>query len=341
MTQTAVADADPRNDSKDTAMRTVFGPMLREYFDGELPAFREAGRNAVIEAAKAAMAGLPAQKVEINLNGEPGITLPRQHFQFPGVLRLLHARDRSGAPLNVALVGPTGTGKTRMAINAAEALDQEFILQPFNPTTTKSDLLGFVDAGGRYVESAFYRAFKKGLLFIADEFDAANPAIATVLNAAVSNRALTFPNGETVKAHADFRGVFIMNTYGLGADDRYTGRSRLDAATLDRFVYVHIPIDGGLEASLIGIPDIMSPPLELLDGGRFADEREILQRVVTIRGIVERERMRHSVSPRSTIHAYAMHEAGFGKKWIEDCCIWRGMSKEDREKIQRLLQGAR
>ncbi|MCO6429981.1 MAG: AAA family ATPase [Deltaproteobacteria bacterium] len=322
-------------DEKSGAMDVLFGPMLRQYLSAELPQFRDLGVKTAREAANEQLGLLPAQRVEI-WQGEMLLgTLPRQHFLFPALLHLLKASDHFNTPINIALVGPTGTGKTRMCINAAEALNVELVLQPFNPHTTKSELMGYMDANGRYVESPFYKAFKEGKLYIADEFDAANPAVATTLNAAISNRMVTFPNGETVAAHPNFRAIFVMNTYGMGADDRYTGRSRLDMATLDRFVYLYVPIDEGFEAALVGIPDKQSPSFELGDGGRFESEREILHLVVSVRGALEKENMRYSVSPRATIHGAALHRAGFGKRWIEDCCIFRGMPKESRDKIMR------
>ena len=42
------------------------------------------------------------------------------------------------------------------------------------------------------------------------KFDAANPAIATVLNVIIGNRVVTFPNLETLKAHQNFRAVLVV-----------------------------------------------------------------------------------------------------------------------------------
>ncbi|MEY4702052.1 MAG: hypothetical protein RL326_2239 [Pseudomonadota bacterium] len=319
------------------AAKTLFSPLVDEFLDRELPNLRDLCRDTTTTLVNERFGMMPPQRIEIHLKDEVIANMPRQHYLFETALRMLEARDSFGTPLNLALVGPAGTGKTRMGINAAQALKEEFILQPFNPQTTKSELVGYMDATGKYVESPFYKAFKQGKLFIADEFDAANPAVATVLNAAVSNRVMTFPNGETVKAHENFRTMFAMNTYGTGGDDRYTGRGRLDLSTLDRMVFLHVPIDPGLEAALVGIPDVASPAMSVAEGGRFEGEREILHQIVSVRGAIEKEKLRYSVSPRATIHACALHKAGFGKKMIMEACVWRGMPESERSKIMKSI----
>jgi len=258
--------------------------------------------------------------------------LSRQHYMFPALLRLLCVRDRNDQPLNIAVTGPAGNGKTSMALNCAEALGIEPVLQPFTPQTTKSDLLGYMAANGQFVPSPFYEAFTKGKIFIADEFDAANPAIAVTLNAAVANRVLTFPNLETVKAHPNFRAIFIMNTMGRGADHQYTGRMRQDAATLDRMVYLDVPIDKGLEAAIANI-EKGSPSIDLKSGGHFKGNGEILAVIQSVRNAIDELDMKYIVSPRATLHATAMHAAEFGRNWIMDTCVWRGMSETDRKLI--------
>ncbi len=317
------------------AMQELFEPMVGEFLEAKLPAITQEMLQHADTVLTNRLSKLPPQEVHI-LNGEKIISkLSRQHYLLPTVLKLLTTADRYGNNLNIALVGPTGTGKTKMCLNAAKALNQDFILLPFNPQTTKSDLVGYMAANGQYVESPFYKAFKQGRLFIADEFDTANPAVATILNAAISNRVLTFPNGESVEAHKNFRAVFCMNTYGLGGDDRYTGRTRLDMATLDRMVFVHVPIDPGLEAALIGVVDKESPKIDLEEGGRFSDARAILHEIVTLRGALESGRMRYSISPRAAIHAEALHRAGFGKRWIERSCIFGPIPEADQNKLMK------
>lgn len=316
------------SEADETIDRAVEKSLREELKDLIQPTIKKLVDEEVKKATVAAGGGLTIELLDPA--NERVTFLSRQHYMFPVLLRLLCVRDRNGNPLNTAVVGPAGNGKTSMALGCSEALGIDAILQPFNPQTTKSDLLGYMAADGKYVPSPFYEAFTKGKIFIADEFDAANPSIAVTLNAAVANRTLTFPNLETVKAHPNFRAIFIMNTGGTGADHQYTGRMRQDAATLDRMVYLHVPIDQGLEAAIANI-DAPSKSLKIDWGGQFSGNEEILKVVQSVRKAIEDTQMKYIISPRATLHATAMHAAGFGKKWIMECCIWRGMNDTDRK----------
>lgn len=93
--------------------------------------------------------------------------------------------------LNVYLFGPAGTGKTVLCSQAAAALGLEFYSdQRVGDTFTLS---GFVDASGKYQETAFYQAFSRGGLYMLDEFDASDPNAVIWLNTALANGFATFP----------------------------------------------------------------------------------------------------------------------------------------------------
>lgn len=120
-----------------------------------------------------------------------------------------------------------------------------------NSVQQEYKLTGFIDAGGVYHETEFYKAFTNGGLFFLDEIDASIPEVLVLLNAAIANRYFEFPNGR-VDAHPDFRVVAAGNTVGSGANDLYTGRLVLDSATLDRFVIIEFDYDRNIEMSLAG-----------------------------------------------------------------------------------------
>jgi hypothetical protein len=138
----------------------------------------------------------------------------------------------------VYLVGPAGSGKNHTLEQIAEELGLEFHFT--NSVQQEFKITGFIDAGGKFHETEFYKAFTNGGLFFLDEMDASIPEVLVLLNAAIANGYFEFPTGKA-DAHKDFRVVAAGNTFGNGADEQYTGRLTLDQATLDRFTV--IPFD--------------------------------------------------------------------------------------------------
>lgn len=147
----------------------------------------------------------------------------------------------------VYLAGPAGSGKNHTLEQIAKALGLEFYFT--NSVQQEYKLTGFIDAGGTFHETEFYKAFKNGGLFFLDEMDASIPEVLVLLNAAIANGYFEFPNGK-ITAHDDFRVVAAGNTVGSGADESYTGRMVLDQATLDRFAIIEFGYDLGIEMAL-------------------------------------------------------------------------------------------
>lgn len=144
----------------------------------------------------------------------------------------------------VYLAGEAGTGKNYTLEQISWELGLEFYFT--NSVQQEYKLTGFIDAGGVYHETEFYKAFKNGGIFFLDEMDASIPEVLVLLNAAIANRYFEFPNGK-IKAHKNFRVVAAGNTVGSGADELYTGRFVLDKATLDRFAIIDFDYDRNIE----------------------------------------------------------------------------------------------
>lgn len=232
----------------------------------------------------------------------------RQHAYFPLLVAALSIRQHAW------LVGPAGGGKTTIVSKAAEAVGLGYVALSVCAQTTKSDFLGFIDANGVYRSTAFRRAFEEGLVFVADEADAGNANVLAILNAALANGEMTFPD-KTVKRHPDFVCVACANTFGGGATSQYVGRNPIDAATLDRFFFVQMPYDEGLEASFIGIEGVASPSFDLTEGGNIqADAWFTL--VQTARKNAEKNAIKAVISPRATIAGAKLAALGVGKAWL-------------------------
>lgn len=180
--------------------------------------------------------------VKIELEGKEESKPQLVHKQFDELLQVVAVGG-----LNVLLTGGAGNAKSTAVTQVATALQLEFASISFSNQTTKSDLLGFVDAQGVYRKSAFIDAFETGKVFLADEMDACSSNVLVLLNSAISNGFIQTPENKIVKAHANFRFVATANTNLRGAKNGYTARNKLDAATVDRFVVIEWHLDEELE----------------------------------------------------------------------------------------------
>lgn len=147
----------------------------------------------------------------------------------------------------IMLIGPAGSGKNVAVSQVADALGQHMYYT--NNASNEFKLTGFIDAGGNYRDTEFYKAFKNGGVFFLDEIDTSDPSALIVINSALANGYMAFPH-ETIDRHPDFRIIAAANTWGKGADLQYVGRNVLDAATLDRFDNIFFDYDRKLEKAL-------------------------------------------------------------------------------------------
>lgn len=164
---------------------------------------------------------------------------------FENILHLVAAHE------NVYLYGPAGSGKNTIAEQIAEALGVEFYYQ--NTLVTKFDVSGYKNAQGEFEETPFYKAWKNGGLFFADELDNSTAEAIIALNAALANGYYTFPNsGEKVAKHPDFYCIAAGNTNGQGATEEYCGRYQMDESSRDRFAFIEIDYNAKVEESICG-----------------------------------------------------------------------------------------
>lgn len=149
----------------------------------------------------------------------------------------------------VMLVGPAGSGKSKLLEQVAKKLELKYYPMPVCADTPEYRIVGYKTAEGIYSGTAFREAYENGGLFSFEEIDAGNPNILTLINSAISQDFYVFPD-TTVQKNENFRLCASANTYGYGATQQYVGRNPLDAATLDRFAVTHVDYDKDLEIKI-------------------------------------------------------------------------------------------
>ncbi len=164
-----------------------------------------------------------------------------KHNKFDEVLILANA----GMPC--LLTGEKGSGKTTVATQVADGLKIPFFSISMTRQTTLSHLLGFMSVNGTYVPSQMRGVAENGGMFLLDEIDAGDANVLLCLNT-IENGFISFPDG-IVKLHKDFRLMATANPQD--EHEHYVGRSKLDAATLDRFDIIDLEHDAALEQTLV------------------------------------------------------------------------------------------
>jgi cobaltochelatase CobS len=187
----------------------------------------------------------------------------------------------------------------------AEALGLAF--GPMGAMNQAHELIGFVDAGGRYHDTPFVRAYRDGGVCLLDELDSADPSITLLLNCPLDNGLLTLPTGEVIPRHADCVIIGAGNTYGNGATAEYVGRNKLDGAFLDRFAFLDWAYDEALETAL-------------------AANAAWSERVQAARRRAAKAGLKVLITPRASIRGAALIRAGISPNTAARMTYLRGLS---------------
>lgn len=233
------------------------------------------------------------------------------HKQFATILKVLESNKR--IEKNIMLVGDCGSGKSSLCSDIADALKLQFYPMSVGLQTTKSDLIGFINAKGDYVTTPVREAFENGGILLLDEFDATHAGVVTILNSMLANNICSFPD-KIVNKHKDFICIVACNTYGKGGSIEYVGRNRLDSATLDRFITINVGYDEKLEKKLV-------------------NHKEWLKVIKKIRKNIKESGVKVIVSPRASMQGADLLEAGFDVNDVLEMCILKGASEDIKNKL--------
>lgn len=218
------------------------------------------------------------------------------------------------ANIPLLLVGPAGGGKSMAGEQISQALGLPFFM--WGAASGTHEYLGYKDGAGAYHTTPFREAFERGGLFMAEELDSGSADVPLILNAALANGHMAFPDrAEPVVRHNDFRIVANANTYGTGADRIYVGRTQLDGATIDRFAFLDWAYDEELELAC-------------------SSNEQWTRKVQRIRAAVSAERARIIVSPRASILGGKLLAQGLSEKQVLEMIIWKGVDSALRAKVE-------
>lgn len=227
---------------------------------------------------------------------------PVHHEKYDTIKTCLEA----GIP--VYLAGPAGSGKNHTVEQIAKELGWSFHFS--NSVQQEFKLTGFIDAGGKFHETEFYKACTSegDSVFFLDEIDASIPEVLVLLNAAIANGYFEFPTGRVDLKHVHF--VAAGNTVGAGADELYTGRMVIDQATLDRFAIVEFDYSFNIEMSIT------------------KGNTELVDFVRALRTEAKDKGIRAVFSYRALIQVTKLETAGMDLKEIIAIVIVKGLDKD-------------
>lgn len=273
---------------------------VKRIVDGALAA----NTKDVLSTVSGWIANMPAREILVRSDRAEVKMDGLQHRNFERLLRACAARQPDGHRLNVYLYGPPGTGKTTAARNVAKALGLPFHCN--GAVSTKYELTGFIDANGVCHSPEFRKAWQSGGVYLFDEIDGSVSAAVVAFNAALANGVMAFPDG-MLERHQDCVIIAAGNTVN-GATAEFTGRTKLDAASLDRFVMIDWPIDDKLEEALA------------------AGHDEWLRVVRSMRGKVADKGIKVQITPRATIYGVSLLTAGMPLDEVRELVLRKGMN---------------
>jgi MoxR-like ATPase len=236
------------------------------------------------------------------------------HHKFMSIVRSVSANNQP------RLVGDTGSGKSFLCKQVADALDMKFYC--IGTTTQEHKLVGYSDANGNYVPSVLFEAIDpkgKGGVLLFDELDSWCPNVSLLLNSLLSNGYIDIPKLGMVYKHPDCHVIGAMNTTGKGATREYSGRNRMDAAFLARFKsYIEVDYDLDLERA-------------------FAHNIECTEFVINARETCQKLGIRHLISPRQGNAMAEIVALGATMEEAAKECVFMDLGEADILKVSNAM----
>jgi len=259
----------------------------------------------------------PPEKILVDEANSLDISMADKHAKFPVLYRLAQCR------VPVYMEGRPGTGKNTLHRQLGDALGLDARSIPCSPDKRDYHFTGYRNADGELqFDTPFREIWENGGILLLDEVCQAHPSVLTVINDAVANGVMEFADGRVEKSD-DLIIMLADNTGGLGGTEMYPDRNRLDAAFLDRYVYVEVKEDW----------EMVSQALNCSNGYRtdsidFVDKQEVtrgewVQYVKQVSDLIKEQQKPIQVGPRSAFLGAKLLENGFPLDFVKSSCVYK------------------
>jgi len=249
------------------------------------------------------------------------------------------------AGVSCRLVGPKGTGKSRMMQEAAARLGLLQTRIAVGKISDPAELIGskeLVQENGvpitKYVLGTLTRCIQEGRVAILEEIDTVAPSIISALNIILEAEAdveiQTEDGPMIIKRHKDFRVCATSNSWGYGEQGaKYAATEEESGATRDRFGWkAFIDYDMAIEKKILSnlLPEAV---VKLLYNDDPAHQIGVIYK---IREAIKQGNIDEDLSPRSLeTFAKYYHINGWHRGWI--CNIINGFHPDYRDKIAAIV----
>jgi len=247
---------------------------------------------------------------------------------------------------NILVVGPTGCGKSSLAMNVAARMKERLEIFSCSGETSVDELIGKpwkVEKNGLSVTIPVYgagvRSYKDGKGILLEEIDFPNPDIHASLHRLLETSQsfihVNIGEPEVIQRHKDFFVIATANTIGTGEDNfLYAGTKVLNAAFLNRFSYTVVMdfLAPDKEKKVImdktGLPSIIASQLV-----QVADEARTKQRVDAV------DRIAAVVSTRDLLEwAGAIVGMDMHPREAAQYAFLNRMAEADREVVRLIVE---
>lgn len=239
----------------------------------------------------------------------------------------------------ILLWGMHGTGKSSLAEQYCAHTNRPHLRVQHTISTEEAHILGqFILVGKETVfnPGPLAYAMRYGLVYVADEYDFALPAVTSVYQPVLEGKSLIIkeacPEWRVVHPHPNFRFIATGNTNGAGDETGlYQGTQLQNAANYSRF---------GITVEVKYMPEKLESAVIASQGEIHAEDATSLCKIANlVRDAFRRGDIAVTVSPRELITAAQLGRA-LGGEWKQALALayTNRLNLTDRDAVMAMIQ---